>query len=38
MRPKAVRAAAALSAEITTFLTESGWPGQLPHDLRLVLG
>lgn len=32
------RAAAALSAEITRFLTQSGWPGQVPLDLRLVPG
>jgi len=32
------RAAAALSAEITAFLAQSGWPGQVPPGLRLVLG
>jgi DNA-binding transcriptional LysR family regulator len=31
------RAAAALSAEITTFLTQSGWPGQVPLGLKLLL-
>lgn len=31
------RAAEALSAEITTFLTQSGWPGQVPLGLKLVL-
>jgi DNA-binding transcriptional LysR family regulator len=32
------RAAAALWAEITSFLTQSGWPGRVPLGLRLVLG
>jgi len=31
-------AAAALSAEITAFLSQSGWPGDVPPDLRLVPG
>jgi DNA-binding transcriptional LysR family regulator len=31
------RAAVALSAQITTLLTQSGWPGQVPLGLKLVL-